>query len=582
MPDHPLVVALDFGTTNSGYAFSTKHDYSISPLSMSAVSWGAGTARLQSQKTPTCILFDKNKTFDSFGYKAEDKYSDLSLDEEHDDWYFFRRFKMELYNRGNIDGGFELKTQDGKKSMKAIDVFAASIKYLKDHCLETAKKQGVSFLDEEILWILTVPAIWTEPGKQFMKKAAEKAGLPSKHLRLVLEPEAAAIFCTNLPIDRMSVEGSGSKLTVFQKGTKFLVLDAGGGTIDLTVLEVQKDGDLREVHRANGGDWGGTVVDREFEELLKDIVGKDLFQKFKEENISDVMNLYRNFELKKRSIKQNEEGLVTFTIPPILQRLFQKKNKGGDTNALIASNKKYADVIWQTDKLRIPNTLAKSLFAKSIDAIISHVKDLFSKPEVKGTSIILMVGGYSECILLQDAVKSAIKGPKVIVPLDAGLSILKGAVINGHAPRIITTRICRFTYGVACNRKFREGKDKEEYRVRGARGDSRCVNGFKIYAQKGTPVELGSSVQKFTFHVSSPTETGIDLPVYASDDLNPDYVTNETCQRIGMLRIEMPDTSRGLCREAEVKMIFGGTEIEVEAVDLETKKETKASFSCVA
>ena len=61
--------------------------------------WKAGTRALMSNKASTCALFDKNKKFHSFGYEAEDKYSDLTLDNEADDWYFFQRFKMTLFDK---------------------------------------------------------------------------------------------------------------------------------------------------------------------------------------------------------------------------------------------------------------------------------------------------------------------------------------------------------------------------------------------------------------------------------------------------------------------------------------------------
>ena len=35
-----------------------------------------------------------------------------------------------------------------------------------------------------------------------------------------------------------------------------------GGTIDITVHEVQQDGHLKELYHANGGAWGGTFVDK--------------------------------------------------------------------------------------------------------------------------------------------------------------------------------------------------------------------------------------------------------------------------------------------------------------------------------
>jgi hypothetical protein len=55
-------------------------------------------------------------------------------------------------------------------------------------------------LQSDIQWCLTVPAIWDEDAKQEMKRIAEIAGLigpgASQHpLLIVLEPEAAAVYC---------------------------------------------------------------------------------------------------------------------------------------------------------------------------------------------------------------------------------------------------------------------------------------------------------------------------------------------------------------------------------------------------
>lgn len=94
-----LVAAIDFGTSFSGYAFSTLHDYKKDPLKISASTWSAGIGTLVSLKTSTCVLFDSKQKFHSFGYKAEEKYSNLALENRHHDWYYFRRFKMMLYSK---------------------------------------------------------------------------------------------------------------------------------------------------------------------------------------------------------------------------------------------------------------------------------------------------------------------------------------------------------------------------------------------------------------------------------------------------------------------------------------------------
>lgn len=105
-----LVAAIDFGTTYSGYAFSFKHEHDSDPLKVCSNNWTAGSRSLVSLKTPTCVLFNKDKEFDSFGYEAEDKYSDLAEDEEHQDWFFFKRFKMSLFNKAvGANSNFSVK-----------------------------------------------------------------------------------------------------------------------------------------------------------------------------------------------------------------------------------------------------------------------------------------------------------------------------------------------------------------------------------------------------------------------------------------------------------------------------------------
>ncbi|VDI63256.1 Hypothetical predicted protein [Mytilus galloprovincialis] len=97
--DHLLVAAIDFGTTYSGYAFSMKDTFKTDPLKIyTNQAWNAGGKQLLSLKTPTCILLDSNKQFDSFGYDAENRYADLVMDDDHEDYFYFHRFKMSLHN----------------------------------------------------------------------------------------------------------------------------------------------------------------------------------------------------------------------------------------------------------------------------------------------------------------------------------------------------------------------------------------------------------------------------------------------------------------------------------------------------
>jgi hypothetical protein len=53
-------------------------------------------------------------------------------------------------------------------------VFSASIKALRDHLHEILKSMAIDIREDEIKWVLTVPAIWSDPAKDFMRKSAKK------------------------------------------------------------------------------------------------------------------------------------------------------------------------------------------------------------------------------------------------------------------------------------------------------------------------------------------------------------------------------------------------------------------------
>ena len=60
------------------------------------------------------------------------------------------------------------------KEMSAKTVFRECISFLKGHLLEALRKKATTFTLDEIHWVLTVPAIWSDAAKQFMREAAQE------------------------------------------------------------------------------------------------------------------------------------------------------------------------------------------------------------------------------------------------------------------------------------------------------------------------------------------------------------------------------------------------------------------------
>lgn len=223
-----LVAAIDFGTSTSGYAISFKHEYKMDPLNIKFNdSWLAGSFYFNSKKAPTCVLLNPQKEFLAFGYEAEEEYAELAFDSKHNDHYFFKEIKMVLHETRKLSRTI-LMTDVGGKEVPALDLFAHVIRYLKDHLLSVLKTRRTSITNEDILWVLPVPDLWWKnSAKQFMREAAQMAGIPTEQLTICLEPEAALAYCQRLPATAFMGNPGTQSFLSSSSGTKFMIIDIG-------------------------------------------------------------------------------------------------------------------------------------------------------------------------------------------------------------------------------------------------------------------------------------------------------------------------------------------------------------------
>lgn len=303
---HLLVGAIDFGTSYSGYAFS----YINNKTGITTKRWMSGHSTLESEKTPTCILFDQEQKFKAFGYEAENTYAELCCNNQASDYYFFKNYKMALYNMSVVPNHLKIKDTLGRE-LPLLKVVSESLKYIAETMIKDIKDQTSiqASNKEDILFVLTVPAIWTDSAKNFMRDAVEMAGIPSRQLVICLEPEAAAIFCQSVPFMSQNSNNDLSKCQqCFKPGSKYIIVDAGGGTIDIVAHELCADGTLKEIHPASGGDGGGSLVDETFLDYLKHVYGIDSFEEYKKNKTDDYFYLLREFETSKRSLQVESDA----------------------------------------------------------------------------------------------------------------------------------------------------------------------------------------------------------------------------------------------------------------------------------
>ncbi|KAL3857340.1 hypothetical protein ACJMK2_012017 [Sinanodonta woodiana] len=567
-----LVVAIDFGTTYTSWACSMSHEYHENPTKIHVRQWIGGEHF--SPKAPTTVLIRPDgRTLEAFGYEAQDRYAELVDKGEHTLWYCFARFKMRIFE--NIELSRQTLIEDiTGKSLPAITVFSRAIQFMKDDFLSQFKSKIDGRMQEhDIRWVLTVPAIWNDAAKQFIRQAAVTAGIRDEYLRIALEPEAASLLCSYLPLKKFTKRESQSTLQTFQKGYKYMIVDAGGGTVDITVHEVLGTGKMKELHKASGGAWGGIFVDSAFRQFIVKLVGNTVFQKFSRVKTDDMLDLFRSFEVKKREIQLKKDSTITIRIPISLINIFQN-----ETGKLLQETIKETEFAQRVtiinDKIKMDGTLFREFFSKAVQKITSFIRGLLQNKNLEGVKSIIMVGGFSECQLLQESVMSSFPEITTIIPEDASLAVLKGAVIYGHNQDMIVERVCRYTYGIAGATPFIKGVHKGEYMEECDVGQL-CNNIFIKIVEAGQHVTLHERQKERFFNLNTHDQDTYVFPVYVSCLTSPTYVTDDGCSKLGSVTIEGIDTSVPLKdRKVAVSMIFGGTEIEVEARDVHTGRKS--------
>ena len=174
-------------------------------------------------------------------------------------------FKLQLMLSGNtyIDPINLPPLPPGKSE---IDVAADYLFHLRQAMRNQLQKTlGEVFNREErnIRYYLTVPAIWNDAAKAATRAAAIQAGFlrdeNDNRLTLITEPEAAAMFCSKTGLLNLKIHDA------------VLIVDCGGGTVDLIAYEVEEEQpfSVAECTAGSGDSCGSTALNRNFSNILR-------------------------------------------------------------------------------------------------------------------------------------------------------------------------------------------------------------------------------------------------------------------------------------------------------------------------
>ncbi|XP_038138879.1 heat shock 70 kDa protein 12A-like [Cyprinodon tularosa] len=549
-----FIIAIDFGTAFSGYAFN------ISPRGKESgpylKRWGKEYG-FDTPKTPTCILFNEDKTFLSFGYEAQMKFKDMR-GEEAKKYYLFQDFKMTLYNKTLSN---DLKIEDASgKSMEALKVFSESLRFLKDDALKTISynMRGRNFKASDFTWVLTVPAIWDPSAKQFMREAAKQAGIATKggeeKLIIALEPEAASIWCKKLPPDKFILKNQSRESLDQSPGTRYIVVDCGGGTIDITVHEVQNGGALKELHKVSGNNLGGQTVDRKFKHFLREILPDGVWDEFQLNSPSSAQRIMYDFTRLKEA-----DTDIQISCPFKLVSL--AKEKSGTENFI----KSDLGASWDGDYIKISQDRLRSFFEESLKGITHNLREIFNS--VLNINYILLVGGFAQSKILQQHIIDQFgRQCEFLCPFRAQEAIVRGAVEFGRNPQVVVSRKSSFTYGFAACEKFDKRKHREEKKFT-AGGVEYSRDIFNKMVEEGE--DVGSEeTREFLCSPAKADQRNMTMRFYCSFRKDLVYVDDWGVDEVGSFSV---DISTG--GKVRLEIMFGSTEITATGTNLISREK---------
>lgn len=323
----------------------------------------------------------------------------------------------------------------------------------------------------------------------------------------------------------------------------------------MTAHEITGDGNMKELFYATGGNWGGTDVDANFITELQNALGHDVIREFIQVYPGAWLTFQMDFEQQKRSLESGKD--LNISVPHTLTRTYERVQGQPIDDAPAFDS--------ATGFLCFESQVVERMFQPVISKIIAHIEHLLLKAELRGIQYIMLVGGFGQSSFLQKSVKANFgKKVEVLIPHEASLAVVKGAVMFGHSPHSIGSRIARRTYGYMTYGYFMEGEHLPEKR-RKVEGEWMCKDVFNHIVKKGEEIKGGES-RIFSATPLTSTQIAAGFNLFSTDSPEVKYVDELGVEEQGHITVQLKRAGKD--QKIEVKATFGGTEIGVQARDV--------------
>ena len=259
--------------------------------------------------------------------------------------------------------------------------------------------------------VITCPAYFNDAQRQATKDAGTIAGLDV--VRVISEPTAAALA--------YGMENA-------KEEQKILVYDLGGGTFDVSILDIG-DGTYEVISTSGDAELGGDDWDHAIQNWLIDEIRKETGVDLSNNKMA-LQRLKDESEKAKITLSSSLEAIIT--LPYIAM------NENGPVNfETTLSRAKFQD-------------LTKSLLRRTEDPVRKALAD--AKLTANDINEVLLIGGSTRMPAVQELVKSLLgKQPNMSVNPDEAVSIgaaVQGGVIRGDVKDVVLLDVTPLTLGI--------------------------------------------------------------------------------------------------------------------------------------
>ena len=308
-------------------------------------------------------------------------------------------------------------------------------------------------------------------------------------LSLALEPECAAIYCQNMSSRQQVAEYCKAQKPY--QSTCYLVVDIGGGTVDISAHKVSSTPDqhLQVVHPPTGNDCGGSRVNKEFQKFLEALVDDNEFSKYlqSKDPVTNAMHSADFNELVNKTFEDQKvifgyKGGVGLKLAIRLPFSFLEVYRDDiDTGIRQMKDTRLTRV---GADLRIDYSLMADFFQPVVKGMLECISQTLTKVDAKVDTIYL-VGGFGGSKYIYKKIHERFGDSyKYITPAEPNFAVIRGAVLFRKNPDIVHAWKVDATYGVGTNTLFDPLIHNPVYKWVDDDGVERCSNLFTAAAER--------------------------------------------------------------------------------------------------